>query len=109
MFDKCTARCTSLASLKPNWSQPYIIGGRVCALETFPKIVAALPSAAEHAALIPLPILMTVDGDACTCSPERGCAPQIGFGCFGGGGWVGEWRAAGTGCSYSTGTHVCPT
>ena len=63
MFDKCTARCTSLASLKPNWSQPYIIGGRVCALETFPKIVAALPSAADHAALISLPILTTVDGE----------------------------------------------
>lgn len=35
----------------------------MCALETFPKIVAALPSAAEHAALISLPILTTVDGE----------------------------------------------
>ena len=61
--------------------------------KTFPKIVAALP--ARHAA----PLSVANFDDSWLPSPscivhhmltggERLLAPQIGFGCFGGGGWV---------------------
>ena len=56
-----------------------------------------------------LPISLTVGNFMHAHARQREVAlgPQIGFWLLR---WCGGWRAgAGTGCSYGTGTHVCPT